>query len=142
MRVRCIANAYNLLPSTSLLYADDCGDAKIPLEIGQDYVVYGLWGRGYEILYSVHSDPYSRFPRWYPSMLFEMIDGQLPSCWRYAPEPDPESGLPSFLMVFPEWASDRSFYWNLVDGELTHQDLWQRYRALMNEESNSSRSER
>src|SRR5690242_1838814 len=120
MRVRCIANAYSLLPATSVLYARDCGDAKLSLQIGKEYVVYGVWGRGGEILYSILADEYSRFPEWFPAMLFDVVDGQLPSCWRYAPQPDMDSKLPSFLLAFPEWARDRSFNWNLVEGEPTH----------------------
>ena len=138
MRVRCIANAYSLLPATSVIYAPDCGDATLSLQIGTEYIVYGVWGRGCENLYSILADEYSRFPEWFPSMLFEVVDGQLPSCWRYAPQPDSDSKLPSFLLAFPEWASDRSFNWNLVEGEPTHQELWQRYHALIDAECASS----
>lgn len=137
MRIRCIANAYSLLPPSSILYQSDSGSATLSLQIDKEYIVYGIWGRGNEILYSILADEYSRFPEWFPSMLFEVVDGRVPSCWRYTPQPDTDSKLPSFLMVFPEWANDRSFNWNLIEGELGHQELWRHYRIRIDTESTS-----
>jgi len=85
MRIRCIENAYKSLPSTSVYqYSPEYGDAKFSLQIGEDYIVYAIWSRGSEILYSILDSEYSRYPIWLPSTLFEVIDGRLSSCWQYA----------------------------------------------------------
>lgn len=135
MRVRCISNVYQTLPSTSIHYTADCGAATFALNIGQDYVVYAIWGRGVEILYSLLDDERASYPKWFPSVLFEVVDGRLPTCWQYAPGTLQEAKSACFFIAFSEWISDQMFNENLVDGDPSAKAIWQRYRIQIANES-------
>jgi hypothetical protein len=122
MRVRCIENKYRSLPASSVHYSPHCDDdATLSLQVNKEYVVYAIWGSGNEILFS---SEYSRYPSWFPSILFEVVDDRLPTCWRFKPYSDT-----NFLIAFPEWISGESFNEDVVDGEPYTQEIWQRYRA-------------
>ena len=65
-------------PSTSIYYAADSGTATFALNPESDYIVYAIWARGVEILYSILGDERASYPKWFPLVLFEVIDGRLP----------------------------------------------------------------
>jgi hypothetical protein len=135
MRVRCISNAYQALPSTSIHYVAECGAATFALKLGEDYTVYAVWGRGTETLYSILDDERAGYPKWFPAVLFEVVDGRLPTCWRYAQDLEPETRSSCFLIAFPEWINDRMFNENLVEGDPLTKRIWQRYRVQIANES-------
>src|SRR4051794_31838199 len=123
MRVRCVSNAYRDLPATSSYHSPDAGDSTFFLEIDKEYIVYGLWGRGDEVSFSILDNEYSRYPNWFPSSLFEVVDGRLPSCWRFLPLM--KATTPSFVITFPEWISVKSFNLNVIERDIACQEIWQ-----------------
>lgn len=135
MRVRCVANKNSDLPSNSRVYRASHGDAELGPQIGEEYTVYGISGHSTEILYSILSDKYSSFPEWYPSILFEVVDGRVPPCWVFTPLFVGQSDLQKFILTFPEWSVDPSFEWNLIDGSPSHQEIWQKYKALIDQDA-------
>ncbi len=135
MLVRCVSNRYADLPRTSALYAEECGDARLMIQEGREYVVYGVAGMDSEIMYSILSDKYSQFPEWYPSILFTIIDSRLPTCWRYASRSSGTTHLTKFILTFPEWADDTLFNCRLIDGDPKYQDIWDHYRVAIERES-------
>src|SRR5262249_27422050 len=107
------------------------------LQLGTEYVVYGIWIRGSEVLYSILDDDRARYPNWFPSELFEIEDGRLPTCWCYGFIAGEKPNLSGFTLSFPEWINDRTFNENLVDGDPSAQMIWQRYRLQIDNESTS-----
>ncbi len=128
MRVRCTFNKYGDLPVTSALY--DPGDDDVPLrvQIGREYVVYAVYGTEQEILYAILPEDHYDSPRWYPSVLFEVVDGRVAKCWRYTALSKGKQRLTRFILAFPEWAAERRFFSQLVDGAPRHRALWRHYK--------------
>src|ERR1700688_4230591 len=114
MRVRCIDNKYNVLPSTSIYYTLDHKTATFSLQPGTEYIVYGIWIRGAEVLYSILDDERASYPKWFPFVFFDVEDGRLPACWRYGLLTGRMPNLSGFLLAIPEWINDQAFNEKLV----------------------------
>jgi hypothetical protein len=96
-------------------------------EVGKEYEVFGLFSPdsgtaaeplyiciaddAYEVMDHVRQEPY---PVWLPMSHFDILENQVRPTWRLTYW---QEEIPGYLLTFPEWASDQSFYYNLVDGE-------------------------
>jgi hypothetical protein len=98
---------------------DGTDDPRFPIKVGKAYVVYGVGTWGQSINYAICDEHYPErwYPVMYPAPLFEIVDGGVPSCWRFSWESRGEgpSWRESFLLAFPEWSNDPSYYERLFD---------------------------
>jgi hypothetical protein len=134
--VRCIASTGADLPVECLDDRLGLGPGTdFHLEVGADYVVYGLTVFLGHVWYYVADENFSYYPVWKPGSLFEAVDGTLSRFWVYGWHPPDEHGDEYPIFSFPEWANDRFFYDRLTDGEAPAVDVFRRYKALMDEEA-------
>jgi hypothetical protein len=96
--------------------------------VGQTYAVIGLTGFNGGIWYYVADDHELDYPVWYPSPLFEVVDGHLSPIWK-AGEHGHGANRTVYL-AFPEWADDWYFYDRLTDGDEQARRVYRKYKAL------------
>jgi hypothetical protein len=129
MIVECFANRGEALPETCRNEMTGMTvDAEFPLTVGKRYVVYAFTiFDGYSWFYVFDEDK-RPYPIWYPAALFKVTDPQIPDDWVFGyvrPRPN-EDGFP--IVSFPEWALDRRFYEELVDGSPSAKEIFARRR--------------
>lgn len=133
MRVRCISMSGESLPMSSRdprLGVD--AETMFPVTLGAEYPVYAITVMLGIPWYYIMDDDGSPWPIWSPSSLFEVIDGGLPSSWRYGFfRFDRDQQFP--IISFPEWAADHFFYERLVDGEADAVAVFSRRRIEIEE---------
>jgi hypothetical protein len=120
MKVRAISNSGRQLPLPML----DSGwgltrESSFPITVGKEYVVYAITvvkDAFWYYLLDEHDLPY---PVWYPSPLFKVSDGTIPTHWTatYVSDPTSHDRVGTSLITFKDWANDPYFYEKLVDGE-------------------------
>jgi hypothetical protein len=79
---RCIRERSEAVPA-ELLSRGYTPSSQIDLVYGQDYRVYAISIWEGLIHYLVLNDETYR-PNWEPAMFFDVVDGRLPSTWKYA----------------------------------------------------------
>jgi hypothetical protein len=133
MKIICIKNSKESLPA-SILGRYKLSYEILPLVEGKEYVIYALRVYLGHIWYCLCDEHFTFYPNWYPWMLFEVIDTRLSRHWVFGYEED-EYGRTPYLS-FPEWASDRRFYEDLVDGNKMGKCalVFKEYRERMNVE--------
>ncbi|CAI8777906.1 hypothetical protein CVG87_27105 [Pseudomonas sp. WCS365] len=138
MKVRCIVNNLNsdkLSPETltRLKRYISLPDGELDLEIGKEYVVYGIefWDNC-PWLY-LCPDDYDEYPIPVAADFFETIDKRLSTHWQLNSKEASNSENQTQL-VFSEWASDESFYENLISGEKYAEVIFDKYRKIMDAE--------
>jgi hypothetical protein len=147
MLVKAIADSMLALPK----YAQSrySGSPSVELRLGRVYVVYamGTWFDR-DICYALCDTDFRPcgFPIMYAAMLFEVVDGHLPSCWEVQHEVvgEGDDRRDDFLMGFPPLIRDPAFYENLVDGVPCKPDpheLWMEYKAIIDKEATARLSE-
>ena len=135
MRIKCIAKTGAALPA-------DCRDpasgfdenTEFWLEIGKEYVVYGMTVFLGYVWYFICDEASDYYPRWNPAPLFEVVDGRLSRYWRYGYAPGPTREQTQVVLAFEEWANDPYFYDRLSDGEEREVDIFARYKRLIDAE--------
>jgi hypothetical protein len=128
MIVRCLANQRESLPE-EYLGPDYNPPSPLPLTIGKDYVVFGVTGWHGGIWYYVADDYQLDWPIWYPAVLFKVVDGRIPSDWRFAQQG--EGANSAVYLTFPEWADDWYFYDRLTDGNRKEVHIYREYRKRL-----------
>ncbi len=82
------------------------------------------------------------YPVWYAAPLFEVTDPR-PSrqwiCAYHAPSEATAGGL--LILSFPEWASDRYFYNDLVEGRPDAVEAYSRFMGRIQEEEREASEE-
>lgn len=138
MKVRCIVNNLNsdkLSPETltRLKRYISFPDGELDLEIGKEYVVYGIefWDNC-PWLY-LCPDDYDEYPIPVAADFFEIIDKRLSNHWQLNSKEVSNSENQTRL-VFSEWATDESFYENLISGEKYAEVVFEKYRKIMDAE--------
>ncbi|ROM73669.1 hypothetical protein BK655_27965 [Pseudomonas brassicacearum] len=138
MKVRCIVNNLNsdkLSPETltRLKRYISLPDGELDLEIGKEYVVYGIefWDNC-PWLY-LCPDDYDEYPIPVAADFFETIDKRLSTHWQLNSKEASNSENQTQL-VFSEWVSDESFYENLISGEKYAEVIFDKYRKIMDAE--------
>ena len=128
MIVRCTSNLTDSLPNSlcSAGVGFDKGKKVESLQIGKDYVVFGLAIHLGVLWYFVIADTKMWYPTWYPAPFFDVIDGALFPEWVLS---TPRSLQLDMLISIPEWANDASFYERLLEGGIREREIFARYRA-------------
>ncbi|MFA6915654.1 MAG: hypothetical protein WC222_04600, partial [Parachlamydiales bacterium] len=101
MIVKALYNDTAKIPTG--VFSEEVEHGRIPLEINQDYVVYGSTIRDGFIWYYICDETYSYHPVWKPSPLFEVINNQLSRYWVYSCKKEFDY---ISVIAFPEWAEN------------------------------------
>jgi hypothetical protein len=111
MILTCLSNQGAVLPDRNIdVQAGFTRETHFPITIGREYVVYAMTIRGHDVWYYILDDRNLPYPVWHPAPLFSVVDGKVPSSWRYIYT----SSADDFLAVwaFPEWAQDPGRYYD------------------------------
>jgi len=138
MKVRCIVNNLNsdkLSPETltRLKRYISFPDGELDLEIGKEYVVYGIefWDNC-PWLY-LCPDAYDEYPIPVAADFFEITDKRLSTHWQLNFK-EASNNKNQTQLVFSEWASDKLFYESLISGEKHAEVIFDKYRKIMDAE--------
>jgi hypothetical protein len=119
MRILCRFNTGASLPEHARRLGEGEETRFSPLEIGAEYVVYGLKFRPNGLDYLVC--PSVNGPRWMPGLLFEILDSTIPP-WRVCLTEQTSSYKPLFtqygitaLIGYDELVSNPSHYDGILD---------------------------
>lgn len=137
MKVTCKTNKIGENFSTETASRLKCyisiGDDELEIEIGKEYVVYGieLWDNC-PWLY-ICTEPYDEYPKPFALDFFEISDKKLSShCILKSKETHNNKNKTQF--VFLEWAEDDIFYENLVNEDQACITIFNRYKKLIDTE--------
>lgn len=108
-------------------------DGEIDLDLGREYIVYGVIFRNNCPWYYLCGADDDEYPKPYSSQLFEIIDDRLSSHWKLSSYFLGENKVTTSL-AFADWARDLSFYERLVDGESEAVQIFAQYRKMINQE--------
>jgi len=108
-------------------------DGDVNLDVGREYTVYGILFRDNTPWYYLCDEDYDEYPTPFASDFFDVVDDRLSKCWKLSYS-DLGEGQSSTFLAFDEWASDRSFYERLIDGDEAAVSLFSEYRKLMEQE--------
>lgn len=106
---------------------------EIDLEIGREYIVYGVVFWDNSPWYYLCSEDDDEYPKPFASEFFDVSDDCLSVYWRLSSFEHGNGDVLSSL-VFDEWARDPSFYERLVDSDQSASELFIKYRKLMDNE--------
>lgn len=116
LTVRCIASTLGDVPEKFL--SVELGVTRqnwVPLTVGREYVVYAVTAFLGGFWYYVLDDDRNAEPIWYPSPVFEIVDGRIPEHWRLGQQRVWDSFRNT--LSFPAWADDPFFYERLYNEE-------------------------
>lgn len=137
MKVACKVNNMNEIsvPETTLRLKKyiSLPDGELDLQIGKEYVVYGIEFRDNCPWFYVCIEAYDEYPKPYPADFFEIIDERLSSHWELSFK-EQENKKNKSQLIFCEWAHNANFYENLVDGDDEAVATFAKYRKLMDAE--------
>jgi hypothetical protein len=120
MRVRCVSNRVDRLPSAYLWpFPDSLPDRELPIKIGSVYAVQSIEIFRSGIWYYVEDEDYvyHEYPMWYPAKCFQVEDGTIPSDWIAAHLVEASGEAESLTLGFSEWVRQRDFYDALVSAD-------------------------
>jgi hypothetical protein len=140
MKIRCKINKLSDIRDKSVLdylrkYIHLDNDEELHLRVGQVYHVYGIvfWD-GCPWYYICEEDSDS-FPKPKSAEFFEVVDDRLSAYWILEHNHNSKGKCCSSL-VFREWASNESFYEQLIDESSLEVETFNKYRKLIDNESN------
>ncbi|HAX75168.1 MAG TPA: hypothetical protein DCY88_04850 [Cyanobacteria bacterium UBA11372] len=131
MRIRCIANTGESLPSN---YIDPARgykkETEFPLTVGKEYTVYALKQWQGTVWYYICDDNSTYYPIQTPAPLFEMVDNRMSKYWRFKFY---NNGL--LKIAFQQWFSEPYFYDKLTDQKEEQVLIFDKVKELMDEEA-------
>lgn len=137
MKVTCSFNNINdIRDQTAVLHLKryiTFPDGVVELEIGKEYVVYGIEFRDNRPWFYICADEHEDYPKPFSSEFFETKDWRLSRCWQLCFEHGYGEHVQSRL-VFAEWARDPSYYERLLDEEDQAVAVFRRYREWIDQE--------
>lgn len=107
---------------------------RFDLQIGKEYVVYGLTVFLGHVWYYIADESYSYFPVWNPASMFQITDSRASKFWVIGYQTDDPKGDPSLLITFHEWVSDHMFYSRLTTGDPNCVALFKIYKERLDKE--------
>ncbi|WLG63478.1 MULTISPECIES: hypothetical protein [unclassified Pseudomonas] len=137
MKVKCITNRiderFTLDTAARLKRYISVGDSELDIEIGKEYIVYGieLWDN-YPWVY-ICSESYDEYPKPFALDFFEITERKISSHWVLKSQHTYNKKIKTQL-VFCEWADDDSFYEKLVNEDERCIEAFESYRKIMNAE--------
>jgi hypothetical protein len=137
MKVKCISNIGKALPK-------DCKfrgvgeDTTLPIIVGKEYVVYGLTVKSGYFWYYICDELYDgitiNYPIWCPALLFRITDNSVSKYWKAGFSFGKNSDDSFQLLSFEDWVKDETFYDKLTDGNECENNIFQRFKKLIDEE--------
>jgi hypothetical protein len=115
-----------------ILVMENVHQSEVALEIGRQYVVYGVLFRSGIPWYYVCEDDSDEYPHPHFGGFFQVTDPQLSSCWELYWSV--ESAATAALLP-REWGQNLGFYELLVDGSQLEIETFQRLKSLMDKEA-------
>ncbi|KIF62638.1 hypothetical protein NX10_09215 [Pseudomonas fluorescens] len=137
MKVKCITNRiderFTLDTAARLKRYISVGDSELDIEIGKEYIVYGieLWDN-YPWVY-ICSESYDEYPKPFALDFFEITERKISSHWVLKSQHTYNNKIKT-QVVFFEWADDDSFYEKLVNEDEKCIEAFESYRKIMNAE--------
>jgi len=139
MKVKAIYKNWASLPSYFVLESDSPrleyqinNRSDYDLELEKEYIVYGMTIRDNFTWYFICEESTSRYPGWYPSPFFEVIDSSLSRFWIYTYKKLDNYITQRCVFSFPEWANNHpDFYDRLTDWEEEETAIFKKYKELM-----------
>lgn len=137
MKVKCITNRiderFTLDTAARLKRYISVGESELDIEIGREYIVYGieLWDN-YPWVY-IFSESYDEYPKPFALDFFEITERKISSHWVLKSQHTYKDKIKTQL-VFCEWADDDSFYEKLVNEDEKCIEAFESYRKIMNAE--------
>lgn len=136
MKIECISNSATELSDELIRPELGLGrDQVFSLEVGKQYVVYGITCNLGHLWYYICDEDYTYYPVWNPSPLFRIVDNRLSSFWRIGIYSVGSTKLAMPIIAFEEWVNNPVFYDQLTDGEEEAVVVFKKYKQLMDEES-------
>lgn len=108
-------------------------DGEIYLDIGREYIVYGVEFWDNCPWFYLCTEGEDEYPKPFAAEFFEVIDEHISQYWKLSSTTSGERKN-STSLVFDEWSKDPSFYEGLIDGDKNAILLFSKYRDLMNSE--------
>jgi hypothetical protein len=135
MKVECATNKFKDIPKT--VYDELYGysfDTELPIEIGQQSVVYGITTIKKHLWYLVNVEGLAD-PMYYPCHLFKIIDGRLSKYWMAKEGQDYYDNNASIINFgFKEIVEEEYFYGELIEDNPINVSIFRKYKELMDRE--------
>ena len=108
-------------------------DGELDLQLGMEYTVYGIEFRDNCPWFYICTEKDDEYPKPYAADVFDIIDERLSSHWKLSFRTQENNKYKSSL-IFQEWATNISFYENLIDGDEQAITTFAKYKTLMDSE--------
>lgn len=133
MLIQCIYKHTNDVPADRLFEINIAlKPREFDLIINKHYQVYGLILHEGCIWYYICDESYSYYPVWYPSFLFNIVDGRLSRYWIYSLKKDINQMKYNTIIGYPEWANNfYEYYDRLTDGCEKEVKIFKKYKYSM-----------
>jgi len=99
----------------------------------REYTVYGMVFWDNNPMYYICEDNDENYPTPNPADFFEIVDDRFSKYWKLYMRLS-EDGLAYPKFVFSEWRDDDLFYEKLLDGDPEMEEIFLKYKKLMDEE--------
>lgn len=137
MKVECITNQFKNIPTSVYdgLYGYS-SDTELPIEIGQQSVVYAITTIKKHLWFLVNVAGLA-YPMYYPAHLFKITDGRLSKYWVAKERQDDYDNKASIIQIgFPELVADEFFYGEFLEDKPENVEIFKKYMDLMDKEFN------
>jgi len=133
MKVKCIFKKYEEVDTKAYGFqAASKGNSNFYININETYIVYGMTLKDGNIWYYLCDLMFTYFPRWKPSLFFEVVDPRISRYWIYSFNKLVDYIQAYPIITFPEWANNHpDFYDKLTDGEEREVEIFKNYKELM-----------
>lgn len=137
MIVECISNRMRDIPK--FVYDGLEGynlKTELPIEIGQKSIVYGIITIKKNLWFLIDIKGL-KYPMYYPSQLFKILDGRISKYWEIKEfiDRDDDNGK-GLKFGFKELIDDEYFYGELLEDSQKNIEIFNKYRRIMIEEFN------
>ncbi len=132
MRVKCIENMVERLPSDSVIpYFGVNAERKFHVLPQKEYIVYAIMMVGYYPWYLLCDEWYTHYPNANPCQSFDVVDNRISRHWRFGYRKGGSHDDSYTVFAFKEWIENPYYYDELTDGEEGAVAIFRRYKALM-----------
>ncbi|WP_448119167.1 hypothetical protein [Pseudomonas serbica] len=137
MKILCVHNNLNdIKEHDTVLHLKryiSMPDGEVELEVGKQYVVYGIEFRENCPWFYICTEDYDDYPKPFSASFFDVIDKRFSMYWELSFEHE-HGDKPQSKIAFSEWASDPSYYEKLIEGEDLAISTFAKYRTLIDQE--------
>lgn len=111
MKVKCIENTGLGFSEYTLKNMGCSRNTKLPLKIGETYMVYGQMISNRILKYLILGT-YENLPSWYPAELFEVVNSKLHFEWYYKYDKEAEI---SAIWGYFELVEEKDYLYDLIE---------------------------